>query len=106
MEFGTMRHFTKEEQKKYTESTGKLYKPTGVNIMAEEKARVNESKGCKFGDNLVVSCADCVNREETLKAAKQLIKEMYDSWANGVNDSYLGPGEQIFRKARKFLEVN
>ena len=33
MESGTMRHFTKEEQKKYTESILKLYKPTGGNIM-------------------------------------------------------------------------
>lgn len=31
-----MRHFTKDEQKKYTESISKLYKPTGVNIMADK----------------------------------------------------------------------
>ena len=36
MESGTMRHFTKEEQRKYTESILKLYKPTGGSIMADK----------------------------------------------------------------------
>lgn len=34
-----MRHFTKDEQKKYTESISKLCKPTGASIMTEEKVR-------------------------------------------------------------------
>lgn len=37
MEYRPMRHFTKEEQKKYTESILKLYKPTGGSIMADQQ---------------------------------------------------------------------
>lgn len=38
-----MRHFTKDEQKKYTESIDKLCEPTGGNIMTDEPKRERKS---------------------------------------------------------------
>lgn len=67
MEFGTMRHFTKEEQKKYTESISKLYKPTGGNIMADKSKRKSYEERMK-------EMAEEKARKETKLETSNLIK--------------------------------
>ena len=72
MESGTMRHFTKEEQKKYTESISKLYKPTGGNIMADKPKRKSYEERMK-------EMAEEKARKEAKLEDNNLIKEMMNS---------------------------
>lgn len=73
MESGTMRYFTKEEQKKYTESISKLYKPTGGNIMADKRKSYEER---------MKEVAEEKARKEAKLETGNLIKEVMNSDMN------------------------
>ena len=74
MEFRAMRHFTKEEQKKYTESISKLYKPTGGNIMADKINDKSKSKRNSYEERIKEMAEEKVRKEAKLEDGN-LIKE-------------------------------
>lgn len=77
MESGTMRHFTKDEQKKYTESISKLYKPTGGNIMADKPKWKRKS----YEERMKEAAEEKARKEAKLETSN-LIKEVMNSDIN------------------------
>lgn len=73
MESLRMRDFTKDEQKKYTESITKLYKPTGGNIMADKRKSYEER---------MKEMAEEKARKEAKLEDGNLIKEVMNSDMN------------------------
>lgn len=81
MESETMRHFTKEEQKKYTESILKLYKPTGGNIMADKINGKLKSERKSYEERMKEAAEEKARKEAKLETGN-LIKEVMNSDMN------------------------
>jgi hypothetical protein len=76
-----MRPLTKEEQKKYTESILKLYKPTGGNIMED---KINNKLKCKrksYEERMKEATEEKARKEAKLETSN-LIKEVMNSDMN------------------------